>query len=125
VNEIKTDQAPEAVGAYSQGIIQGDTIYTSGQIGLDPDSGQMVDDSFEDEANQTLKNLIAVVRAGGGTAQSVLKTTVYLNDLSHYASLNEIYQSYFSEPLPARSAIEVATLPRNVRVEIEAVASRV
>ena len=119
---IETNEAPEAVGAYSQGVVQDQAIYTSGQIGLDPNTGQLIEESFEQEVRQALENLLSVVRAGGGSAESIVKTTVFLSDLSYYETLNAVYHSYFSDVLPARSVVEVASLPKNARVEIEAVA---
>lgn len=119
---IETDEAPEAVGAYSQGWKTGNLIFTSGQIGLSPQSGELVNATFSSEAEQTLKNLLAVVRAGGTTGESILKTTVYLTDLEHYDSLNQQYEQFLQKPLPARSVLEVSNLPANARLEIEAVA---
>jgi 2-iminobutanoate/2-iminopropanoate deaminase len=121
---ISTDRAPEAVGAYSQAVVRDGLIVTSGQVGLDPDSGEMVDAGVEAEIRQALDNLLAVVEAGGGSESSILKTTVYLTDLDHYDLLNEVYHDYFSDFLPARSVVEVSDLPAGASVEIEAISSR-
>lgn len=124
VEIIETDRAPEAVGAYSQGTVRDGLIFTSGQIALDPGTGEIIRDDFEAEARQVLDNLLAVVEAGGGRADTILKTTVFLTDLSLYADLNEVYEDVFQSALPARSVVEVASLPKNVRLEIEAVAEK-
>ncbi len=122
--EIQSDEAPAAVGAYSQGQQVGELIFTSGQIALHPDSGELVTGSFREEARQVLENLLAVVKAGEGSRESIVKTTVYLTDLSLYDELNEIYSDYFAKSLPARSVVEVKALPRGVNLEIEAIATK-
>lgn len=117
---IETEEAPAAVGTYSQGRVVGDRIVTAGQIGLDPGSGELVDGEFTAEARRALKNVLAVVRAGGGTADTLLTTTVYLTDLDHYETVNSIYESILTEPYPPRAVVEVSSLPKSARVEIEA-----
>lgn len=121
---IRTDRAPAAVGTYSQGRLVGDRVVTAGQIGLDPESGQLEDDDFTSEARRTLENVLAVVEDGGGDASSVIQTTVYLTDLDYYDQVNSLYESYFEEPYPARSLVEVRSLPRGARIEIQAEAQR-
>lgn len=121
---IQTDAAPGAVGAYEQGRVADGWIHTSGQVALDPETGDWVTDRFRDEARRVLRNLLAVVRAGGGDRESVVKTTVYLTDLDHYEALNEVYRDVFGDALPARSVVEVAGLPGEASLEIEAVARR-
>jgi len=117
---IKTKQAPEAIGTYSQAIDTGNVVYLSGQIGLDPKSMQIVD-GFEAQANQVFTNLRAVAAAAGATLEQVVKLTVFVTDLANFAKLNEIMGRYFSEPYPARSAVGVSQLPRGALIEIEAI----
>jgi len=120
---IQTDQAPKAIGPYSQAIRLGDTVYLSGQIGLDPVSGELVDGGIEAEIRRVLDNLKAVATAAGGSLDQVVKLTVFLTDLAHYPKVNELMQQYFRAPFPARAAIGVAALPRGARVEMECVLS--
>ena len=120
---IRTDEAPDAVGAYSQGRVVEGLVHTSGQIGLDPDSGELVDADPEGELRRCLRNVLAVVRAGGGSRRSLVKTRAFLLDLEDYDTLNSIYAELLEEPLPARSVVEVNDLPGGARVEIEAVAA--
>ena len=117
---IKTKQAPEAIGTYSQAIDTGNVVYLSGQIGLDPKTMQIVD-GFEAQANQVFTNLRAVAAAAGATLEQVVKLTVFMTDLANFAKLNEIMGSYFNEPYPARSAVGVSQLPRGALIEIEAI----
>lgn len=121
---IRTGEAPEAVGAYSQGRISGGSIVTSGQIGLDPVSGELLDESARAEIRQTVRNVIAVVRAGGGDKSTIVKTRVFLKDLEEYEVLNGVYNDFFEDPLPARTVTEVSNLPAGARVEIEGLAER-
>jgi len=118
---IHTDQAPEAIGSYSQAVKAGNTVYLSGQIGLDPASMTLTEDGVEAEIHQVFRNLDAVARAAGGGLADAVKLTVYLRDLGDYAKLNEIMAEYFSEPYPARAAIGVAGLPKGATVEVDAV----
>jgi len=122
--ELKTKEAPAAVGAYSQGQVAGDLIFTSGQIGLDPETNRPVRNNIEAETRQVLENLINVVKAGGGNKNSIVKTTVYVTDLDNYQLINEIYESIFQDSLPARSVVEVADLPKEMNLEIEAIATK-
>lgn len=117
---IHTDQAPKAIGTYSQAVQTGNTVYCSGQIGLDPQTMQMAD-GIDAQIHRVFDNLKAVADAAGGTLNDVVRFTVYLTDLKHFAKVNEIMATYLAEPYPARAAIGVASLPRDALVEIDAV----
>ena len=117
---IRTDSAPAAIGTYSQAIRTGNTVWLSGQIGLDPASGQMVE-GIDAQVEQVFANLRAVVDAAGGTLAQVVKVNVYLTDLAHFGKVNEAMAKYFREPYPARAAIGVSALPRGALVEADAV----
>ncbi len=117
---ISTDQAPAAIGTYSQAVRVGNTVYLSGQIGLDPDSMQLVED-IEAQIHRVFANLAAVAQASGGSLADVVKLNVYLTDLAHFTRVNEIMARYFSPPYPARAAVGVASLPRGALVEADAV----
>lgn len=119
---VSTEGAPTAIGPYVQARIAGDTVYCSGQIGLDPKSGTLVEGGIAVEARRVLDNLSAVLRAAGGGLSDVVKTTVFLVDMADFSALNEVYAEYFDPPHPARSTVAVAALPRGAKVEIEAVA---
>ncbi|MBK8430065.1 MAG: RidA family protein [Chloroflexi bacterium] len=124
---IATEQAPKAVGPYSQAIRVGDLIYTSGQIGLDPATGKLVAgadaaETIQLQTTQVLRNLTAVLEAADSSLHHVVKTTVFLESMSDYAAVNVIYAQFFGETPPARSAVAVAGLPLGAKVEIEAVA---
>lgn len=118
---IHTDQAPAAIGTYSQAVRCGDTVYLSGQIPLDPKTMTLVNASIEDEIHQVFRNLAAVAQASGGSLQSIVKLNVYLTDLAHFPKVNEIMGQYFVQPFPARAAIGVAALPRGARIEADGV----
>ena len=118
---ISTPEAPAAIGTYSQAVRAGDTVYLSGQIPLDPASGQMVQGEFEDRVRRVFDNLRAVCRAAGGDFNRVVRVTVYLTDLANFAKVNEVMSAYFKEPYPARAAVGVASLPRGADVEVDAV----
>jgi len=120
---IQTADAPKAIGTYSQAVRAGDTVYVSGQIPLDPASGQLVSGDIEAEIRRVFDNLKAIAQAAGGSLAHVVKLTVFLTDLAHFPKVNEIMASYFKEPYPARAAIGVAALPRGARVEMECVLS--
>jgi reactive intermediate/imine deaminase len=120
---IQTSAAPKAIGPYSQAVRTGDTVYVSGQIPLDPVSGQLVSGDIEAEVRRVFDNLTAIAQAAGGSLADVVKLSVFLTDLSHFPKVNEIMATYFSEPYPARAAIGVAALPRGARVEMECVLS--
>lgn len=120
---ISTKEAPAAVGPYSQAIISGDFIFLSGQVPLDPASGKIVSDDIEEQTAQICKNLTAVLASHGLDLSAVVKTTVFITDISQFAKVNAVYKQYFTEPCPARSCIEVAALPLGAGIEIEAVAA--
>ena len=119
---INSKQAPTAIGPYSQAIRSGNTLYCSGQIALDPDTGQMIQSSLEAETEQVLDNLGAVLKESNLSYADVVQCTVYLVDMKDYAVVNEIYARYFSEAPPARVTVAVSELPRNGRVEISCIA---
>ena len=119
---IATKQAPNALGPYTQAVRAGGTLYLSGQIGIDPAAGQLVE-GVEAQAHQAFRNLRAVAEAAGGDLDDVVKVTVMLADLGDFALVNSIMAGYFREPYPARSAFQAAALPRGARIEIEAIAA--
>lgn len=119
---IATPHAPGAIGPYSQGIVAAQQfVFTAGQIAIDPQSGRIAGNDIASQTRQVLENLKAILEAGGSNLANVVKTTVFMKDMSEFAAMNEIYVQYFKEAPPARSTVEVARLPRDVRVEIEAV----
>jgi len=120
--EIRTPKAPEAIGPYSQGIRSGRHIFLSGQIPLDPSTGTVVSGSIEDQTRQVLRNLQAVLESEGATLDDVVKTTVYLTDLSAFAAMNSVYGEFFKAPYPARATVGVSALPKGVGVEIDVMA---
>jgi reactive intermediate/imine deaminase len=120
---IHTPAAPKAIGTYSQAVRVGDTVYMSGQIPLDPASGQLVTGDIEAEIRRVFDNMAAIAQAAGGSLASAVKLSVFLTDLAHFPKVNEIMATYFSEPYPARAAIGVAALPRGARVEVECILS--
>ena len=117
---ISTDQAPAAIGTYSQAVEAGGTVYLSGQIPLDPQSMELVED-VRGQIHQVFRNLSAVAQAAGGSLQDAVRLTVYLTDLADFGTVNEVMAEYIAEPYPARAAIGVAALPRGARVEVDAV----
>ncbi|MEX2588367.1 MAG: Rid family detoxifying hydrolase [Actinomycetota bacterium] len=119
---VHTDAAPKAIGPYSQAIRSGDLVFCSGQLGLDPASGQLAD-GLDAQVGQALRNLDAVLSAAGSGPSGVVKTTVFLASMDDFAAVNEIYSGYFGESVPARSAVAVKTLPKNALFEIEAIAA--
>jgi len=121
---IATSGAPNAVGPYSQGIDTGDTVYCSGQVGLDPQTGELVGGGLEAQTDRALRNLGAVLEAAGLDYADVVKTTCFLVDIGDFAAFNAVYARYFPDPPPARSTFAVAALPKGARVEVEAVARR-
>lgn len=116
--------APQAIGPYSVGVRWGGLIFTSGSIGTDPESGELVPGGIEAETRQALENLSKVLEAGSSSLDRVLKTTVFLADIDDYPAMNSVYEQFFSKDPPARSAVEVARLPRGAAVEIEAIAAQ-
>ena len=119
---IFTEKAPKPIGPYSQAIKIGNSLFISGQIPVDPKSGELVEGDIRAQTHQVLKNIKAIVEAAGGTLNNVIKVTVYLDDMDDFAEMNEVYSQYFSESKPARTTIEVSRLPKNVKIEIEAIA---
>jgi 2-iminobutanoate/2-iminopropanoate deaminase len=119
---IATPAAPSAIGPYSQAIKAGDFLFVSGQIALDPGTGTLIDGGIQDQTHRVLQNVGAILTAAGTSFDQVVKTTVYLVDMSEFAAMNEVYGTYFPAPAPARATIQAARLPRDVRVEIDVVA---
>jgi len=119
---IRTDRGPAAIGPYSQAVRKGDWLFVSGQIALDPKSGEMVGGGVSDQARRALENLRGIVEAAGGRLTDVLKTTVYLADMNDFATINEIYAEFFGDPAPARAAVQAAALPKGALFEIDAIA---
>jgi 2-iminobutanoate/2-iminopropanoate deaminase len=121
---ISTKNAPAAIGPYSQAVAWNNLLFISGQIPLNPTTGEMVTGDFESQIRQVLDNLKSILEAAGLTTSSVLKTTIFLTDLADFAKANEIYSQYFAENPPARSTIQVSALPKGAKVEIEAIAGK-
>ncbi len=119
---ISTPNAPAAIGPYSQAVKAGNILYTSGQLGIDPKTGDFVPGGIKEQTEQVFKNLTAVLEAGECSLNQVVKTLVFLSDMADFAAMNEVYSKYFKEPYPARSAVAVKTLPKNGLVEIEVIA---
>ena len=119
---IKTDRAPQAIGPYSQAIKTNGFVYASGQVALDPATGQFVEGGIVEQTEQVLRNLSAVLEAAGTSLDQVIKTTVFLADMADFAAMNEVYGKFFGSEPPARATVQAAGLPRDARVEIEVVA---
>jgi 2-iminobutanoate/2-iminopropanoate deaminase len=122
LKRIQTDHAPAAIGPYSQAIAHGGLVFTAGQIPLDPQTGELLQGSIEEQTERVMKNLQAVLEAAGASLQSVVKTTVFLRDMGDFAAMNEVYARYFGGHAPARSTVQAARLPKDCAVEIEAIA---
>ncbi len=118
---ISTDQAPAAIGPYSQAVTAGNTTYLSGQIPLNPATMKVETQDFAEQADQVFRNIKAVTEAAGGSPKDIVKLNIYLTDLSNFASVNEVMARYFDEPFPARAAVEISKLPLDVQVEVEGV----
>lgn len=118
---IQTDNAPQAIGTYSQAIKSGTTVYLSGQIPLIPETMQVISEDFSEQAHQVFKNVRAVCEAAGGTTHHLAKVNIFLTDLGKFATLNEIMSQYFHQPYPARAAVQVSALPKGVQIEIDGV----
>ncbi len=122
LKKITTDKAPSAIGPYSQGVIANGFIYTAGQIPLDPVAGKIVDGGIVEQTDRVMENLQEVLRAAGASWNDVIKTTVYLHDLSNFPTVNEVYGKWLGDARPARSTVQVTALPRGAMVEIDAIA---
>lgn len=121
--KIFTDHAPAPIGPYSQALlVEGKLLYTAGQIPLDPANGKLIEGSIKEQTRQVMKNLEAILLAGGASLATVIKTTVFLKDMGDFAAMNEVYAEFLGAASPARSTVEVARLPRDVQIEIEAIA---
>jgi reactive intermediate/imine deaminase len=118
---VHSDRAPAAIGPYSQAVRRGDTVFLSGQIPLDPDTGLLVEGDIEEQARRAFDNLRAVCEAAGGTLDDVVRLGLYLTDLDQFARVNQVMSEYFDAPFPARSTIGVASLPRGARFEVDAI----
>jgi len=121
-NIISTTKAPAAIGPYSQGIKAGNMVFTSGQLPMDPETGELITKDIKSEARQSLSNLKAVLAEAGATLEDVVKVTVFIKDMNQFGDINEVYGEFFNTHKPARSCVEVARLPKDANVEIEAVA---
>ena len=121
-NVISTDKAPAAIGPYSQAIEGNGMIYTSGMIPIDPSTGELVTGSVEAQAEQAFENLCHLVEDSGSKVENIVKTTVFIKEMNDFGKIYEIYKKYFKEPFPARSCVEVARLPKDVLLEVEAIA---
>lgn len=121
MEEVVTDDAPDALGPYSQGTVSDGKVYVSGQGPIDPATGEVESDDVTAQTERTLENVGAILEAGGSSLDSVVKANVYLTDMDDYEAVNEAYASFFSEPYPARAAVEVVELPIDIKVEIEAI----
>ena len=119
---IQTNEAPQAIGPYSQGVIANGMLYASGQIAIDPKVGDLVAKDIKGQVNQVMENIGALLRAAGLGYEDIVKTTVFLQDIGDFTTFNEIYASYLSEPYPARSAVQVGALPKGALIEIEMIA---
>lgn len=119
---VESPDAPKAIGPYSQAIIANGLIFTAGQVGADPKTGTLVEGGIEAQTEQVLRNIEAVLKASGSSLDDVVKTTVFLADLNDFAKMNEVYAKRFKTPFPARSTVQVARLPRDAKIEIEAIA---
>ena len=124
LHTVRTDDAPRAIGPYSQAVRLGNLVFTAGQIPLDPETMDVIDGDVAAQTARVLDNLRAILQAAGADLGSVLKTTVFLADMDDFAAMNEVYARYFADHRPARSTVEVARLPKEARVEIDAIAVR-
>lgn len=124
MKSISTNKAPKAIGPYSQAIVTNGTLYVSGQLPVDPKTEELVKDDIEVQTNMSLENLKQVILESGFEFEKVVKTTVYLDNFNDFSKMNKVYQSYFSEPYPARVCFEVAKLPKGALVEIEAIVTK-
>lgn len=118
---VTTDKAPSAIGTYSQAVKVNSTVYLSGQIPLIPETMRVIDGGFLEQTEQVFKNLSAVCQAAGGNINDMVKVNIYMTDLANFATVNEVMSRYFSEPYPARAAIEISKLPKDVQIEIDGI----
>ncbi len=118
---ISTDNAPSAIGTYSQAVKVNNTVYLSGQIPLVPETMEIISDDFTEQTQQVFKNLVAVCEAAGGNINDMVKVNIFLQDLANFATVNEIMSQYFQQPYPARAAVQVARLPKDVAIEIDGI----
>lgn len=125
IKRIKTKNAPKAIGVYSQGSIFENLVFTSGQIAINPISGNLVTDNFSKEVEQVLENVKSVLQAGGSNLDNIIKLTVFITDMSNFKFVNEVFETFFINEYPARSVVEVSGLPLNVNIEIEAIGSKI
>ena len=119
---INTENAPTAIGPYSQAILSGNTLYCSGQIAINPDTGNLVIENITAETNQVMKNILALLKEADMNFENVVKCTIFMKDMNDYSAINEVYAKSFSENPPAREAVQVSVLPKNVNVEISIIA---
>ena len=120
---ISTNKAPAAIGPYSQAILWGDVVFISGQVAFIPATGELNNNTFEDEVNQVIDNLDAICKEAGGSLDNILKLSIFLTDLANFDAVNNLMKERFSEPFPARSTIEVSRLPKDVNIEMDAILS--
>ena len=125
INRVKTKNAPKAIGAYSQGSIFENLVFTSGQIAINPISSNLVTDDFSKEVEQVLENIKSVLEAGGSNLDNIIKLTVFITDMSNFKFVNEVFETFFIDEYPARSVVEVSGLPLNVNIEIEAIGIKI
>ena len=125
INRVKTKNAPKAIGTYSQGSIFENLVFTSGQIAINPISGNLVTDDFLKEIEQVLENINSVLEAGGSNRDNIVKLTVFITDMSNFRFVNEAFKNFFIHDYPARSVVEVSGLPLNVNIEIEAIGIKI
>lgn len=123
INEIKTEHAPASIGPFSQAIVDDGRIFVSGQGPVDPETGEIVSTDIREQTHRTLKNVEATLEAAGSSLENTVKATVFVTDMHDYDTINEVYQEYFSDPHPARSAVQVVELPIDIGVEIEVIAT--
>ena len=119
---ISTQKAPKAIGPYSQAILSGNTLYCSGQIAINPETGELVLSSISEETHQVMRNILEVLKASEMDFSNVVKCSIFMKDMGEYSEINDVYASYFSENPPARESVEVSVLPKNVNVEISVIA---
>lgn len=124
MDEVSTNEAPESIGPFSQGIVSNSMVYVSGQGPVDPRSGNIVEGDIQVQTERTLDNIAAILRAAGCSLNDVVRARVYVRDMSQYDAVNEVYSGYMSQPYPARTAVEVSELPIDIDVEIDVVAER-